>query len=405
MEKSFPFNAVVTDGVPDRVYAAEDFAAERAAYVSNGVTSAGALALTPAASGGLAADAAPGIAVIDGYTYFNTAPLTLACAAADAALPRIDLAVLRLDLDARHMRCILKTGTPAETPVPPAPVSTATAHEMPLAEIRVAPGAAALAAADITDRRVRADYLLNKVDTDALLASYQTMLDGYFGAADAAALRAAANTVRTDAGASSVLCGDGAYRAAVLDGWRFAELARFTSSGTFRPAEHPARDGLYDVILIGGGGSGASGSADWSYGGGAGYVRVISGLPLRAGASYAVTVGAGGASVSSGGGKPGGASSFAGFTAPGGAAGLYSGTESPAPAEKYGYTAAVGTSGTSGAGGASPLAAGGQNSQWTPGSGSLGSGGGAGIWPSTVSGRASGAGGGGAVIIRGALPV
>ena len=39
MEKSFPFNAVVTDGVADRVYSAEDFAAERAAYVSNGVTS------------------------------------------------------------------------------------------------------------------------------------------------------------------------------------------------------------------------------------------------------------------------------------------------------------------------------------------------------------------------------
>ncbi len=34
MEKSFPFNAVVTDGVADRVYSAEDFAAERAAGFS-----------------------------------------------------------------------------------------------------------------------------------------------------------------------------------------------------------------------------------------------------------------------------------------------------------------------------------------------------------------------------------
>ena len=39
MERSFPFNAVVTDGVPDRVYTAEDFAAERAAFVSDGVLS------------------------------------------------------------------------------------------------------------------------------------------------------------------------------------------------------------------------------------------------------------------------------------------------------------------------------------------------------------------------------
>ena len=53
MEKSFPFNAALVDGQPDRVYSAEDFAAERAAYVSNGVCAGDALLVTPGAGGGM----------------------------------------------------------------------------------------------------------------------------------------------------------------------------------------------------------------------------------------------------------------------------------------------------------------------------------------------------------------
>ena len=218
MEKSFPFNAVVTNGVPDRQYAAEDFAAERAAYVSNGVTAEAALEVAPSAAGGMAVDIAAGIAVIDGYTYFNTSPLTLSLAAADSSLARVDLAVLRLDLDARRMYCRVITGTPAATPAVPAVMWTETVKEMPLAQIRIPAKAASAESAAFTDQRVRADYILNRVDVEALLARYEAAIADFFDVQDAASLAKSASVVKTDAGASAVLCGDGVYRRAVLDG-------------------------------------------------------------------------------------------------------------------------------------------------------------------------------------------
>ena len=66
MEKSFPFNAILVDGQPDRTYSAEDFAAERAAYVSCGVTSADSLTVTAGKAGGMTVDVSAGMAGIDG---------------------------------------------------------------------------------------------------------------------------------------------------------------------------------------------------------------------------------------------------------------------------------------------------------------------------------------------------
>ena len=415
MEKSFPFNAVITDGVPDRVYAAEDFAAERAAYVSSGVTAAGALAVTPSDSGGLAVDVAAGIAVIDGYTYFNTSPLTLTAEAAHASLPRVDLVVLRLDLDARTMYSVLKTGTPAASPAVPEITCSETVRELPLASLAVAAGATAADDASLTDLRVRADYILNRLEVDELLARYEAAMREFFDVEDAAALAQAAKAVRTDAGEDTVLCGDGVYRAASLDGFVYEELARFTVSGTFYPAQHPTRDGRYDVILQGGGGSGAYASAANSpFGGEAGGFLSLRGIPLRAGVGYAVTVGAGGAafcpnltSVFADAGKDGGDTSFAGYTAPGGRGGVYgTGTEFAAPTVSNGFTHAVGTAGVSGAGGDSLFAAGGKNNLTGAGAaGSLGSGGGAAYKAYNDGTVLSGKGGDGVVIIYGARPL
>ena len=257
MEKSFPFNAVITDGVPDRVYSAEDFAAERAAFVSNGVTAEGALLVLPSVSGGLSADVQAGCAVINGYTYFNTVPLTLTAEAAHATLARLDLVVLRLDLDAREIRCCLKTGTPGEVPVLPQVTDTERVTELPLAQLRISAAKQVLEAEDITDLRVRADYILNRVDVEALLARYEEALRTHFNTEDAAELVRSAKTVKTDAGEGTVLCGDGVYRPANLDGGRYEELVRFTADGEFSPAQYPTRDGRYDIVIQVGGGSGA----------------------------------------------------------------------------------------------------------------------------------------------------
>ena len=377
MEKSFPFNAVTVDGVPDRVYAAEDFAAERAAYVSNGITSEEALAVTPGSGGGLTVDIAPGIAVIDGYTYRNTAALTLTVAAADAALPRIDLAVLRLDLDARGMQCALKTGTPANVPVAPTLTVSDTVHEIPLAEIAVAAAETVIESAHITDRRIKADYILNKLDIEETLARYETALEKYFGEADAAALAEAAAVIQTDAGADMVLCGDGTYRSAILDGDKKTELVRFTVSGVFSAADYPTQNGLYDIVLQGGGGSGAVASEEnQSTGGGA--------------AKSADSFGYG---------LDGGSTSFGPFTVPGGAGGVY-GDKVQESVSVGSFTAEAGTAGSGGHGGDSLFAAGGMNNySGVGGNGSLGSGGGAGY--KLLGSSTSGAGGGGVVILYG----
>lgn len=404
MEKSFPFNAVVTDGVPDRVYAAEDFAAERAAYVSNGVTSKTALAVTPSEAGGLSVDVAAGIAVIDGYTYWNTAPLTLTGAAADDALGRIDLLVLRLDLTAREMKCVWKTGVPSTDPVRAAVQWDETVREMPLASVSVAAKQTVIGASDVQDLRVQADYLLNPVEVEAVLAEYKSALETYFGEADAEALAAAASIVRSDAGENSVLCGDGVYRAAVRDARKRVELVRYTTAGTytFSPTEYPSADNLYDLVLQGGGGSGSSERRNQNPGGGdAGKFVLMANVPLRTGVSYTVTVGAGGASTQASTyapGNTGGASSMAGFSAAGGAGG---GTGALA-SDDFGK-------GTTQAGGASLFADGGGNyailvevdrgkDTYSGASGSMGSGGGA---AECNSNAYTGAGGDGLVIVYG----
>lgn len=59
------------------------------------------------------------------------------------------------------------------------------------------------------------------------------------------------------------------------------ELCRFTSSGTFDPAQYPTEDGLYDVYIVGGGGGGFSyHSSGASTGGGGGYAKLLKNLTV-----------------------------------------------------------------------------------------------------------------------------
>ena len=367
MEKSFPFNAVIVDGVPDRVYAAEDFAAERAAYVSNGVTAADALTVSASGAGGMAVEIAAGAAVIDGYTYFNTSPLTVAIEAADAFLSRIDLAVLRLDLAARTMYCTVKTGIPAEIPTAPVCAYGEEIREMALAEIAVAAGESVIEQMHLTDKRVRADYILNRVEVDVVLAEYSRAIRDYFDGEDAARIIEASKIFRKDAGTDTVLTGSGEYHPAA---GRLTELVRFTADGIFSPAEYPSVGGLYTVVIQGAGGSGGWGNVFPAFGGCAGAVYTAANLPLDQTKTYSVTVGKGGEAVvgnhihASKKGADGGPSSFDGFFVSGGVGGMLEseiGTVTMQAAVAGLYTAPIGTLGDGGKGADSLLGRGGVN--------------------------------------------
>lgn len=395
MEKSFPFNAVIVNGVPDRVYTAEDFAAERAAYVSNGVTAADALTVSPAAAGGMAVDIAPGTAVIDGYTYRNTSLRTLSLSPADGVSPRIDLCVLRLDLVGRAMTTAIKTGEPAEAPLSPVCAWGESVREIPLCEIFVPAGETVIGAEHLTDCRPRADYILNKLEVAEALARYENALSAYFDGADAERLVEASKTVRTDAGAGAVLCGDGTYRSLLAAVPGMTELVRFTENGTFRPADYPTADGLYTVILQGAGGSGAASA--YGYCGSAGAMAVISHLPLTGAVS--VTIGKGGAGRDLSGsaldGLAGGETVFGNFAVPGGEGGSQSASGTPVPVKAGIFTANVGTTSK---GGSSLFGEGGASSASADGGpGGIGAGGG----KTAASRYTSGAGGDGAVIVYG----
>lgn len=420
MEKSFPFNAILVDGQPDRAYSAEDFAAERAAYVSNGVTSEDSLAVAAGAAGGMTVDVSAGMAVIDGYTYRNTTPLTLTLPAADGVYPRLDLVVLRLDLDAREMRCAISAGIPSANPVAPALADNGSVHEIPLAQIDVAAGETLIESTMLTDLRPRASYILNTMDVEAVLEEYKRAITNHFSTEDAAAMAQAAAVLRTDGGSRQVLCGDGIYRDATSITNGRVELCRFTQSGTFRPADYPTADGRYDIVLQGGGGSGAStqqSGTDVAYGGSAGGYLSLSGITLIPEKAYPVTVGKGGAAITSGvntstPGNDGGATAFWNYSVSGGAGGPLNGD--PVPVTVCGFTPETGTASAYGKGGDSHFGIGGRNGRtgygdeltpyeerhWEALAGGLGAGGGSleryGNWVNR-----SGAGGDGIVIIYG----
>lgn len=94
-----------------------------------------------------------GAAFIRGRLYENTASVTLAIAAADAANPRLDRVVLQYDSTAQTIRLVVLTGTPAATPALPALTQTAAVYEVPLAYVWVAAAAASIAEAEIHDVR------------------------------------------------------------------------------------------------------------------------------------------------------------------------------------------------------------------------------------------------------------
>jgi|GEM_PF-6232696 len=95
-----------------------------------------------------------GEAWIEGYWYRNDSNKVLTINAADSVLNRIDRVVLRLDaVNSRTISAMVKQGTTASNPSPPALTRTAQTYEISLAQIYVNAGITSISQALIFDER------------------------------------------------------------------------------------------------------------------------------------------------------------------------------------------------------------------------------------------------------------
>lgn len=161
MITAYPFDSQITGytegGAPiyDRPAGAELLRTVFRDYFTNGVMTplaADALQIVP--DSGMTVTVKPGAGVINGAIMHSDSDISLPLDAADS-LPRIDRIVLRLDdnVNVRAMEIFVLKGTASSSPTAPQITRSAMVHELVLADISVPANVAAIAAANIIDRR------------------------------------------------------------------------------------------------------------------------------------------------------------------------------------------------------------------------------------------------------------
>mgnify|MGYP004569689479 FL=1 len=319
MEKSFFFNSVTVSGVPDRSYTAEDIAERTACLISDGVMSGDSLKVTGCPAAGVYV--APGAACISGYTYINTAQKFILITPPAGDYRRIDLIALKLDMALRKIYLTSYSGDPAENPTAPTPTNSEGVKILPLAHVYVEPGMTSVATSDVGDVRELGGLMSEKANLRLMLREYLGELDP-LDAIEVGRIRHASRIISSNAGAATVLCGDGKYRTPAI--LRRVAAKSYLTPGKFEfsTADYPSEGDMYDIEIQGAGGGGGSynGTDYRGGGGGAGAYLAVSRTVLRH-PKCSITVGAGGAGVPGGCGLDGEASSFDGFTAAGGAGG------------------------------------------------------------------------------------
>lgn len=196
----------------EREYAEVDFARLARALGLDGVRGGeDALAVNAAASG-LGVTVEPGLAMVQGRYYeleddgSGTFAISLTAASAN---PRIDRIVLILNYGERTVKLGVLSGTEAVTPAAPALARDTSQYMLSLAQVKVAVGAGAIAASDITDERGDEDVCgMFIASADEALAAAQVAQK----AAETAV--AAAKTAQTAADAAKTLANTGVTNAA-----------------------------------------------------------------------------------------------------------------------------------------------------------------------------------------------
>lgn len=184
--QSYFFNAVLNDGVYDRVYNADDLTSYLDLLVGNGVFPNPSTMLQVRASSGMNVIVGAGAGWINGYKLINTADMTLTLDASDVLLNRIDLIIFYVDFNQRTMGIEIKKGTNALNAVAPTLQRDNTRHEMCLAQIAVDKQITDITAAQITDTRSNSALcgyvqgLIQQADTTTLFESWQRGFETWF---------------------------------------------------------------------------------------------------------------------------------------------------------------------------------------------------------------------------------
>lgn len=182
-EISFPFDALIENGVADREYTSADFAKYFASFVGNGILGGG--SALQVSGNGFGVVVGTGKAFIKGYYYENETDKALNLITADSNNPRIDRVVLRLDLNTliRSVQIYLKPGSPASSPTAPSLTRTNAIYELSLATILVNANVSTISNADIKDTRLNGNEcgivsgLIEQADLTNIFNQYENYLN------------------------------------------------------------------------------------------------------------------------------------------------------------------------------------------------------------------------------------
>lgn len=148
------FNSAPGD---ERWHYASDFADYFGSVLSSGLISNGeAVGLQVTVNTGtMTTSVNVGKAIIKGYSYENTTPVTLTHSIPEQTLDRIDRVVLRLDLKnaSRFIKVFVKEGVSALEPIPPTLQRDQYIYELSLAQVRIRKNTSSIVVSDIKDER------------------------------------------------------------------------------------------------------------------------------------------------------------------------------------------------------------------------------------------------------------
>lgn len=183
--QSYFFNAVLSDGVYDRTYSADDFTSYLDLLVGNGVFPNPSTNLQVSASSGMNVIVGAGAGWINGYKMVNDAALSLTVATSDVVLNRIDRVIFYVDFNTRDMGIAIKQGILASSPVAPSLNRNESRYEMALADITVNKQITAITQSMIKDQRGNSNLcgyvqgLIQQADTTTLFESWQDGFDTF----------------------------------------------------------------------------------------------------------------------------------------------------------------------------------------------------------------------------------